>query len=272
MVVNPADIATKQKEKVQKEDKRDSRKIARELRKGELEGIYIPSIENIEDRSLVRMRDMLVKDCTRYKQRIKSFLYFHGIMIPLEYTKNKGVWSKPFIIWLKTIQLHYSSGKESLSILIEESESLRGRVLEVTKKIRLLSQSEVYQKNYKLLQSIPGIGLVTGMTILTELEKIERFSGNDKLCSYIGLIPSMHSSGERNSHGDITFRSNHHLRSMLVESAWVAVRNDPALMRSYHEYCKRMEPNKAIIRITRKLVNRIQFVLKNQQEYRKLTY
>ena len=73
-------------------------------------------------------------------------------------------------------------------------------------------------------------------------------------------------------HGNITFRSNHHLRAMLVESAWVAARQDPALMRAYHEYCKRMEPNKAIIRITRKLVNRIQFVLKNQQSYKKLTY
>jgi transposase len=82
----------------------------------------------------------------------------------------------------------------------------------------------------------------------------------------------MRSSGEKEIHGHITYRSNHLLRRMLIESSWIAIRYDPALMRAYHEYCKRMEPNKAIIRIARKLITRIQFVLVNKQAYKKLTY
>jgi transposase len=105
------------------------------------------------------------------------------------------------------------------------------------------------------------------MTLLTELETMSRFSNIDRLCGFIGLVPSTHSSGDKDKVGDITPRGHHVLRNALIESAWVAVRIDPALMKSYHEYCKRMEPNKAIIRIAKKLLSRIRFVLKNNQAY-----
>lgn len=270
IVVNPADIPTSQKEKVQKEDKRDSIKIARELRKGELKPIYVPSTKSVENRSLVRMRHLLVKDMARYKQRVKSFLYFHGISLPEEFDKKQGYWSKRFINWLKSIELTQSTGKHALAILIRESESLRVSILDITKQIHILSESEPYKQQTELLRTIPGIGLITTMTILTELDDINRFKSNDDLCSYIGLVPMMNDSGEKERHGDLTFRANHILRRMLIESSWIVVRHDPALMKAYHDYCKRMVPNKAIIRIARKLLNRIRYVLKNQQPYEKL--
>ena len=272
IVVNPADIPTTDKEKVQKEDKRDSRKIAKGLRSGDLEGIYVPSIITVEERGLIRMRHLLVKDAIRYKQRIKSFLYFHGIHFPPEFNTASGHWSKRFMLWLKSIEMASNVGKQSLEILLNETESLRANILDATRKIQTLSQSEKYQNNIKLIRSIPGIGLITGMTFLTEIDTIERFENSDKLCSFIGLVPTMKDSGDKQAHGNITHRSNHVLRRMLVESSWIAARNDPALMRSYHEYCKRMEANKAIIRIARKLVNRIEFVLRKKQEYKKLIY
>lgn len=271
MVVNPADIPTTQKEQVQKEDKRDSVKIAKGLRSGNLNAIYIPSEKSVEDRGLVRIRHLLVKDAIRYKSRIKGFLNFHGIPIPSSFNQS-GHWSKRFMNWLKSIEMKNESGKFSIDVLIREVESLRSNILDVTKKIRHLSQTEEYKLNAELLQSVPGIGLITGMTFLTEIDKIERFESTDKLCSFIGLVPTMHSSGEKEVHGHITYRSNHLLRRMLIESSWIAIRYDPALMRAYHEYCKRMVPNKAIIRIARKLITRIQFVLVNKQAYKKLTY
>ena len=85
-----------------------------------------------------------------------------------------------------------------------------------------------------------------------------------------------------NLYGDVTYRiSANELRvamgsdvvitgasvSDIIESAWIASRWDLALNKSFHDYCKRMEPNKAIVRIARKLLNRIRFVLKNNQPY-----
>src|SRR5664280_163713 len=80
IVVNPADVPSTQKEQLQKDDPTDSRKLARSLRSGDLKAIYIPNPATLEDRSLVRLRATLVKDMVRFKQRIKSFLYFYGIV------------------------------------------------------------------------------------------------------------------------------------------------------------------------------------------------
>jgi len=266
IVVNPADIPTTDKERVQKEDARDSRKIARSLRSGELNPIHVPCLKTLDDRSLVRTRSALVKDLARNKNRTKSFLYFHGIDIPIAFS-NQKVWSKNFITWLHAIDMPEQSGKNALNAIVGASNDLRASVFQITKQIHELSKTKEYQEQITLLRSIPGIGLLTSMTILTELETINRFESFDKLCGFIGLIPSTHSSGDNDIVGDITRRGHGVLRSAIIESAWVAARVDPALTKSYHDYCKRMEPNKAIVRIARKLLNRIRYVLKNKQLY-----
>jgi transposase len=267
MVVNPADIPTTNKEVVQKEDKRDSRKIAKALRNGDLLPIYVPSLKTLEDRGLIRTCAMLVKDLTRYKNRIKSFLYFHGIEIPGTFSNSQTHCSKRFMDWLESIVLSEESSNLSLSILLSESYNLRKALLEANRNIRVLSRTKGYKENVSFLQSIPGIGMLTAMLILTGLESIDRFANIDKLCSYIGLVPSTNSSGETEKVGKITPRKSNVLRTAIIESAWVAARTDPALLKSYHSYCKRMGPNKAIIRIARKLLGRIHYVLKNKKPY-----
>lgn len=267
MVVNPADIPTTDKEKVQKEDGRDSRKIAKALRSGDLTAIHVPSLKTLEDRSLVRMRTTLVKDLARNKNRIKSFLYFHGVQMPEHFANNGGRWSNRFVEWLETLDMVEQSGKQSLQAIVTASKNLRVSVLQVTRQIKELSKTKDYEQQVKLLRTIPGIGLTTAMILLTELETINRFGNFDQLCSFIGLVPSTNSSGDHEVVGDITRRGNTMLRSTIIESAWVAVRNDPALTKSFYDYCKRMDPNKAIIRIARKLLSRIRYVLKTQKEY-----
>jgi transposase len=269
IVVNPGDIPTTHKEKVQKEDKRDSKKIARGLANGELKGIHIPSMDLLEDRSLVRTRDTIVGDVRRYKQRIKSFLMFYGITLPEKFDK-RSCWTNNFFSWLKEIPMQHSTGKQSLDLLINQCLLLRQSVLITTKQIHQLSKSDHYRKNVELLISIPGIGILTAMSLLTELENIGRFRNNDHLCSFIGLSPTSSSSGEKERTGGITMRAHGLLRSTLIECAWFAIRKDPALLNAYLKYCKRMDNNKAIVRIAKKLVHRIQFVLKNQVPYQLL--
>lgn len=267
IVVNPADIPTTQKEKVQKEDKRDSRKIARSLRSGELSPIYIPSESTLDDRALVRTRSMLVKDMTRFKLRIKSFLYFYGINFPPEFERKGTHWSGRFMKWLDEIPMKEQSGRQALDTLIEEARNQRKLLLETTKKVKKLSETEKYSQQVTLLRSIPGIGLINSMVILTEVEDIKRFTKNEKFASYVGLIPTSHSSGEKEKKGEITFRSHDFLRKAFIESAWIGVRCDPALLMAYQQLCKRMEPNDAIVRIAKKLLNRVYFVLKNKKKY-----
>lgn len=268
IVTNPADVPTSQKEHLQKDDPTDSRKLARSLRSNDLKAIFVPNPATLEDRSLVRMRATVVKDMTRFKQRIKSFLYFYGISYPPQFERSGTHWSKRFMKWLEEeISLQHDSGTQALKILVQEAEQQRKLLLEVLKKIRLLSRSEKYAKNIALLRTIPGIGLITSITFLVEIENIERFENTDHFAGFVGLVPNRHSSGPKTNDGEMTFRGQKTLKSLLVESSWIAARTDPALMMSYLGYVKRMEPNKAVVRIARKVLNRMYFVLKNKLEY-----
>ena len=267
IVINPADVPTTQKEQCQKNDAVDSYKIARSLRANELTAIYVLQPETLEDRSLVRMRSMLVRDMTRFKIRIKSFLYFYGIEYPPEFEKAQSHWTLRFLKWLKEIPMKGDSEKFALSALVTEVENQRSILLDINRKINVLCNSDKYCESVRLLQSIPGIGMVNSITFITQIEDIKRFKTTDQLASYVGLIPQNHSSGEKELTGEITFRGLSDLKQVLIESSWIAARIDPALSLSYNRYIKRMHPNKAIVRIARKLLNRIYFVLKNKQNY-----
>ena len=267
IVVNPADIPTTDKEKKQKEDKRDSRKIAKTLRSGDLKAIYVPSKESEELRSLVRYRKTLVKDIGRGKNRIKSCLYFHGVNIPEDHLLASKYWSNKFTDWIKSVKMSTPYGTIVLQDLLENNLLLRKKLLSVTKEIRKIAKSAKYEKVYGLLVGVPGIGPITAMTIISELENIQRFKNHDKLCSYIGLVPTTNSSGETDKTGKVSTRANRALRASIIESAWIAARTDPALSLVFNELCARMKANKAIIRIAKKLLNRVRYVLKNEKEY-----
>jgi transposase len=266
IVANPADIPTTDKERKQKEDKRDSRKIARSLENGELQGIYIPGSENLEDRAMLRLREKLTGDLVRYKCRIKSLLYFHGIKFPEEF-ENSSHWSKRFIKWIEGLEFKHESGNQTKNILLAQAKGFREALLTLTRQIKELSKTERYKIYVELLTSIPGIGLITAMILLTEIDKIERFSDLNRLCSYVGLVPSTASTGDKEIVRGITPRKNRNLRRIIVESSWIAVRIDPALSLAFSKYCKEKEKNKAIIKIARKLLNRISYVLRTKNKY-----
>jgi len=114
IVVNPADVPGTQKDKLQKEDKRDSRKIAYALRSGNLTPIYTPSLSALNDRSLVRSRKTLVNDMVRFKNRIKAFINFYGIPMPEEFANSRTHWNKRFMLWLESIHMKEPSGEMAL--------------------------------------------------------------------------------------------------------------------------------------------------------------
>lgn len=269
IVVNPADIPTTDKEKKQKDDVRDSKKIARSLHNNELDAIFIPSIEIEGLRTLVRYRKTLVKEINRYKYRTKSLLYFNGFRLPVELDSGSKHWSKNYSDWLRNLEMETVHSRMTLNSIVDTVEHLRGKLLEINRQLRDLEKQGIYSDTISLLRTVPGIGLIMSMTLITELENIERFGTIDKLCSYVGLVPRTNSSGENERVGNITSRSNRQLRSMLIESAWIAIRQDPVLMMRYGELRQRMEPNKAIIKIAKKLLSRIKHVLKNNEPYEK---
>jgi transposase len=264
IVINAADIPTTQKDKLQKRDPADSRKLSRGLEKNTLTGIYVFERDLEELRSLNRTRFYLMRDLRRSKNRIKSYLQYYGVPIPQEFDNNQ--WTLRFISWLKEVKMQTQAGQEAFSNLIASYEHHRQQLLILSRLVRLrISQ---YDKElYKLLTGISGIGPLTASALITELGDINRFSNIDLLGSYVGLVPRVRESGETTHTGGITFRCNSFLRTLLIEASWQAVRNDPALMQYYHRRLPGSKGHKIIIKVARKLLNRIRFVMKTRQPY-----
>lgn len=268
IVVHPADVPTNERERLQKTDKVDSRKLARSLRNLELKGIDIPPRCLEADRALIRQRYRLMKDISRIKNRVKSLLFQFAIDIPTGFTSAQSRhWSKKYLDWLKHLSVEEFSLRQTIDNYVRTGEILRKELLLVHSQIRSLSRSADYSNGYRLLTSLPGIGLLAAMTLLVQLGDIRRFSTLDELCNYVGLVPRMHSSGDRVHVGKLTSRGKKELKVILVEASWIAIRHDPALMFKFNELTKRMTKHKAIIRIARKLLSRIRWVLQNGIEY-----
>ena len=264
IVINAADIPTSQKDKLQKRDPIDSRKIARGLENGSLRGIHIFDRELEELRSLNRTRFYLMRDLRRSKNRIKSFLLYFGVSIPPEYDNNQ--WTLKFVSWLKQVQMKTPGGQDAFSYLIRSYEHQREQMVSLSRQVRVRIR-EYDNELYSLLKSISGIGPLTSSALMTEIGDINRFPHIDHLSSFVGFVPRVRESGETTHTGGITFRCNSFLRTLLIEASWQAIRQDPALMQYYHRHLVNNKGHKVIIKVARKLLNRIRYVMKNRKPY-----
>lgn len=265
LVVHPADVPTTDKERRQKRDRIDAKKIAQGLQSGQLQGVYVHSPEFQGLRALVRARTCLQRNISRTKNRIKSHLDFFGKKIPLEW-ENRN-WSGKFINWLEEIEFRMEPEKMTLAIWLDSLKSDRKRLADLDRKLKQMIQLPAYQTQMDLLMSVPGVGQLSAWVLLTEIGTIDRFKNIDTLAAYIGLIPEVSSSGDKERIGSMTHRGNPMLRFILIEAAWRAISKDPGLMMSYQKLTQRMKGQKAIVRIARKLLNRIRFVLVNKTHY-----
>jgi transposase len=265
MVINPADVPTTDKERRTKTDRVDAAKLGRSLANGELHALYVPERSALEDRTLVRMRVAFVSKQTRCKNQIKALLQFYGVQksddLPDKY------WSRAYLRWLESITFKEDSGTIALKALLGELHALRSTIVELTRHIRLLAREPRYQSQVELLCSVPGISTLSAFIFLTEVVSIDRFKNLDRLACFVGLVPGERSSGDTEQDTGLTPRRNSVLRYTLIECAWIAQREDPALLKAFTDYCQRMPKSVAIVHIAKKLLSRMRFVLRNNQPY-----
>ena len=190
-------------------------------------------------------------------------LYF-GIAIPLNFDNIN--WSKDFIQWLHKQKWSYSPATEAMRSRLQEYAFLRKEYLHICNELRAYARKH-YRKDYYLLRSIPGVGPFIAIAVLSEVGDIRRFKGIDRLSSYVGLVPSVRSSGEKSYTQGITYRSKNLLRSYLIEGAWIAAKKDEELMQYYLER-KGIDHKKLIIKMAAKTLSRMYHVIKTGEPYR----
>lgn len=267
MVVNPADVPQTTKDSLTKTDKIDSKRLALCLCKGMLKPIYVPSYVDESDRKLIRYRTSVQRETANHKRRIRSLLFTLDIAIPAEL--NKPYWSKKMLQWLQELPISNVGAKSAMDLMLDDLIHCRKKLYSVTKEIKKLSETGKYSALMGLLRSTPGIGLITGMTLITEIMDINRFPNFNKFNAFVGLYPNQFSSGEKVRMGKMTPRHNAYLRPLIIEAAWISIRFDSALTLKFNEDCKRKTKKRAIVTIARKLLSRIYTVWTNGVLYEK---
>ena len=235
------------------------------MRAGLLTSIHVPDQATEGDRQLFRYRKRLQADLTRVKNRLKDKFLCTGTTIPEKF--DNSYWSKAFLKWIKETPLPDTSTRLTVDRLLEQYHFLHRHFLKVSIEVRKLQRQARYRKPAKLLRSIPGIGPLTTVELLCEIEDINRFASFTKFNGFIGFRPGSHSSGEHDWKGRLSYRRHNALRSSLVECAWSTIQKDPVMSQRYSQLTQRLTGKRAIVVIARKLLSRIYAVLKNEKPY-----
>ena len=212
-VVAPSLIPKKPGERI-KTDKRDALKLAKLLKSEDLTPIYVPEPEDEAIRDLSRAREVAMKDLKDAKYQLKALLLRNNI----NYSGTAN-WSQKHLRWLTELVLPHPAQH---IVLQEFLQTITERISRLERLDNELTH-HVHQWRYypvvKAIQAMRGVRLLVATGVVAELGDLSRFDHPRKLMSYLGLVPSEHSSGGKRHIGAITKCGNGRARRLLVEGA-----------------------------------------------------
>ena len=209
-----------------KTDKIDSRILAELLAADLIPESHIRAEDNRNNQMILRQRAFLVSTRTRIKNRIHFIVDRQQLNIRSTVKGLTDLFGKAGMNWLRLCEEFSVIDRQLLDQLLSLIDLLNSLIQESDSIIsRIASEDE----NAQLLMTIPGVGKFLSVLISTEIDRIGRFPTGDKLASYIGLIPSTHSSGGLTYHGRITKQGNKWLRWAFTEAAQIAKRYNAQL-------------------------------------------
>ena len=202
-----------------KTDARDAVLLARLLRMDELTAVRVPTIAEESARDLVRARDDARMELMAARHRLSKLLLRRGIVY-----QPSNAWTGVHDTWLRRIRREgldgagvgtlaaFDAAYDAITMILARRERLDRDIL------AMAADSEFTQVTRRL-GCLRGISTLTGFALAVEIGDWDRFTGRS-IASYLGLVPSEHSSGQTRSLGAITKTGNTHARRLLIEAAW----------------------------------------------------
>jgi transposase len=242
-----------------KTDPGDAFKLARLLAAGLIPAVWVPPPHVRELRALVAHRRRLINQRTRARNHLHGALHRHNLFAPEGDPfgpTNRSWWEELDVSPSEKLRIrHDLITLESLKPLIEEAEA----------ELIRLSTAEPWARDVPFLIQLPGIAVLSAMTLLSAIGDISRFPTAKKLVGYSGLGASVHDSGQTQRGGKITKQGRREIRTTLVETAWRAVDSSAYWQLEFDRLCNHIGKMKAIVAIARKILVRIWHVLSKHE-------
>jgi transposase len=252
---------------VNKTDRLDARGLNQLQRTGTLPTVWIPPAELRDWRDLPRTRMVLVRQRTQLKNRIHATLAKYALT-PTESSDlfgKRGRTLLPQRLAQLPPQTAFATTRlveqiDTLDHHIARFEQQMGEVFDVTAEI-------------DLLMTMPGVGFILAVVILTEIGDVTRFGRSAQLAAYAGTTPRVHESGGKRRYGPLRSDVNRYLKWALVEAANAVCRNhlrhpQRHVSRLYDRIAKRKGHHQAIGAVARHLAEAAYWVLTKQEPYR----
>ena len=199
-----------------KTDRRDAERLVRLLMIGGLHPVRVPSSEEEALRDLVRAREDIRGDLMRARHRLSKLLLRHDV----RYDDSASAWTVAHRDWLSKVDLGEAAAQATL---LDYLGAIDGLVIRRTALERLIDElvpHSPWADPVARLRCLRGIDTLSAVGLCAEIGDFARFEHPGQLMSYLGLVPSEHSSGQTRRQGAITKSGSRHARRLLVEAAW----------------------------------------------------
>jgi len=233
-------------------DKIAAATLARLHAKGLLVGLWVPPQDVRDRRALIAQRSKMTRLSTQAKNRLHAVLHRHHLSLPAgdPFLESQHAW------WLSLPlnPLEMMRVQSDLNTLIFARSQID--LLDNT-----LTQIAAIDDRIMLLVQLPGISILSALTILAAIGRIDRFPSAKQLVGYAGLGARIHDSGQSTRTGRITKAGRKDLRTALVEAAHTAANTHPHWQSELARLEPRIGHNKAIVAIARKLLVAVWYIL-----------
>ena len=234
-----------------KTDRNDSLLLAQLLRENRLPMAYVPDEPIRALRELCRHRHRLARQLALARRHLRWLALKNNLSGPDTFTSDRA---QKWVLAqeAKLSAVHRLSARQFIDQILSLERQLAD--VELVLKDTVAAHAEL-APTLALIQSVPGIGFITAITIVCECGDITRFDCIDELSAYAGLCPRVTQSGESAHHGHISKQGPPQLRWVLQQAAWVAIRTDPHVRRIFARIAKRSGSKKAATALGRKLLS-----------------
>ena len=227
-----------------KSDLRDARVLSETSCRIDLPSVHIPRVEMRRLQSRLAMREALVRNRTQLLNVVRGYLRTIGERAPGRTAERLTV----------KLREKLPDAAEQLKPVLAAIEVLNQSVETFDEQLEELASTDALAKR---LQTAPGVGVVTSLRYMATLDVADRFANGAAVGSYLGLVPSEHSSGQTQRRGSITKAGSPAMRAILVQASWAALRsrrhrNDP-MIRWAREVARRRGKKIAVVALARKL-------------------
>jgi len=246
----------------QKTDRRDAGHILKLLMENRFPKLWTPSCEQRDLRQLLIHRHKLVEIRTRIKNGLQHLALNRGLQ------KKSSLWSVRGRAYLEKLPLTgwTARRREDLLRLLGELNKLVEELDEAVK------QAAEQHPQARLLMTQPGVGPITSLAFVLTIGDVGRFRHSNQVASYLGLIPSEHSSGGKQRLGSISKQGNRFMRQLLVESVQTVNRLDEGFRKQYAARCHHKPKGVAKVAAARKLAVRLYWMLRQNVGYPEIAH